>query len=547
METDAHTEGPAKTAEVIIVVTILASVAWAIYKWYSALFYGPEKLLLFIADDAFYYLLVAKNLALHSLASFDGGRTITSGYHPLWCWMLTLLFDSPTNSEDIMIFMAALSVCLSLISMLALLYLSRKLKDFPLAFAAPIVFTSYSFSSNSLASMEWPLVVVLDLVLWISLLRVKSASCLSLLGFLLLGILSSLARTDFGLEAFILVVTGYLVCGLKKESKYLTHSLFLLFGACIGLAGALCYFYYTSGQWLQGSAMVKSLWGKSAGFRFESAAFQFLRVFFYLDQFSHEANLFVHNNVTLISSLLFVITCTVLVTLRHFFCSFFHMAKQILNEGSTEHSFLVASSAFITGAYFLLYSLNGVELHVWYTAHVVWPLIFLLAFCFKALLKASKSSFYFLLATAVSLVTLANIFLSASSAPPFYYQGFFRKMGEIAGTTLKGQTIGMSGAGAAAFYQGGTLINLDGLVNNEIYRFMPNRLHCYLLAKRIAYFDGFGASEWFFKLPPKESYSTPIDFGIFDNLPLRFYATDFSKLMALEECKDSESLLRQPK
>ena len=39
------------------------------------------------ADDAFYYLNIAKNIINHSFSSFDG-LTETNGYQPLWLFIL---------------------------------------------------------------------------------------------------------------------------------------------------------------------------------------------------------------------------------------------------------------------------------------------------------------------------------------------------------------------------------------------------------------------------------------------------------------------------
>lgn len=45
----------------------------------------------YLASDAFYYLTVARNWAQTGLSTFDG-TYLTNGYHPLWQWLLTLLY-----------------------------------------------------------------------------------------------------------------------------------------------------------------------------------------------------------------------------------------------------------------------------------------------------------------------------------------------------------------------------------------------------------------------------------------------------------------------
>ena len=40
-------------------------------------------------DDAFYYFQIAKNLAAGEFSTFDGGITLTNGYHPVWLLLIT--------------------------------------------------------------------------------------------------------------------------------------------------------------------------------------------------------------------------------------------------------------------------------------------------------------------------------------------------------------------------------------------------------------------------------------------------------------------------
>jgi hypothetical protein len=46
----------------------------------------------YLADDFFYYLNIAYHLANGHGSTFDGGITRTNGYNPLWLWLLSLAF-----------------------------------------------------------------------------------------------------------------------------------------------------------------------------------------------------------------------------------------------------------------------------------------------------------------------------------------------------------------------------------------------------------------------------------------------------------------------
>lgn len=62
------------------------------------------------ADDAYFYLTVARNAAHGHLSSFDGTST-TNGYHPLWAAMLTPLFVL-VQDKDVAHFVALIACCL---------------------------------------------------------------------------------------------------------------------------------------------------------------------------------------------------------------------------------------------------------------------------------------------------------------------------------------------------------------------------------------------------------------------------------------------------
>lgn len=56
---------------------------------------GRRRVFSYFAADAFYYLVVARNWALHGVVSFDGHRP-TNGFHPLWQVLLTGLYRVTT-------------------------------------------------------------------------------------------------------------------------------------------------------------------------------------------------------------------------------------------------------------------------------------------------------------------------------------------------------------------------------------------------------------------------------------------------------------------
>lgn len=61
------------------------------------------------ADDAYFYVTVARNAAQGHLSSFDGTST-TNGYHPLWAAMLTPLFLL-VHDKDVALFVTLIGCC----------------------------------------------------------------------------------------------------------------------------------------------------------------------------------------------------------------------------------------------------------------------------------------------------------------------------------------------------------------------------------------------------------------------------------------------------
>ncbi|MCI0330560.1 MAG: glycosyltransferase family 39 protein [candidate division Zixibacteria bacterium] len=53
----------------------------------------PEKYLFYlVSDDAYYYFTIARNLGNHGMLSADG-ITLTNGFHPLWLFLITPIFS----------------------------------------------------------------------------------------------------------------------------------------------------------------------------------------------------------------------------------------------------------------------------------------------------------------------------------------------------------------------------------------------------------------------------------------------------------------------
>ena len=75
---------------VLFLLALLGGSAWFTYRLLSGLDF--LELLHLFEDDAFYYFQIARNLATGQFSTFDGGITLTNGYHPVWLFLITPLY-----------------------------------------------------------------------------------------------------------------------------------------------------------------------------------------------------------------------------------------------------------------------------------------------------------------------------------------------------------------------------------------------------------------------------------------------------------------------
>ena len=70
------------------------------FAWYMLVRFDLVNIIRDVnADDSFYYFQIARNLAAGKFSTFDGGITLTNGYHPLWMLLITpfyWIFDKET-------------------------------------------------------------------------------------------------------------------------------------------------------------------------------------------------------------------------------------------------------------------------------------------------------------------------------------------------------------------------------------------------------------------------------------------------------------------
>ena len=166
---------------------------------------------------------------------------------------------------------------------------------------------------------------------------------------------------------------------------------------------------------------------------------------------------------------------------------------------------LVASNFLIVIAYIILYTFNAKGIQTWYTGLVFTSLGILAFILLQKLSKKFKYVNY-----VVIVVIPVNVLICWTSKPfyPDQQEGIIK--GKYAHEVLSGKNVGAWDSGIMGYYSEGHVINLDGLVNNEVAPYIEgDSLIKYLSKKNIYWliqspdnkygFSNIKIDDWFIK------------------------------------------------
>src|SRR4029434_102396 len=110
----------------------------------------------------------------------------------------------------------------------------------------------------------------------------------------------------------------------------------------------------------------------------------------------------------------------------------------------------------------------------WYTANLIAPVfitLVLLAISAEQLVRNQQRLMLALSTLCLGLITytVAASYPLGASTSPYPHQAYLRDAGLYLHAHGLDGSVGAWNAGIIGYYQGGTVINLDGLVNNDIY------------------------------------------------------------------------------
>ena len=133
-----------------------------------------------------------------------------------------------------------------------------------------LLFCAPAFLSQSLSILEYPYVVLVA-SLYVSAVfgDPHSRDQRQIFGCALLGVLGSLARSDFGGLPLMIFVACACFAIATGVWRYLYRSMAGLAGASVGLGVVFVHNYWFSGQLLSGSVRAKALWATRLGYQLD--------------------------------------------------------------------------------------------------------------------------------------------------------------------------------------------------------------------------------------------------------------------------------------
>jgi peptidoglycan/LPS O-acetylase OafA/YrhL len=462
----------------------------------------PKQVLIgFVPDDAFYELQIARHFLATGKWSFDGRLTTTTGFHLLNVYLMSLfprLFDSPWLA--VKFWMSAGLLCSIGAIVVTTNFVARRFRP-PALLLVVLLFCAPAFLSQSLTILEYPyLVLVASLYVSAVFGNPDSYSKRQMFGCALLGILGSLARSDFGglpLMMFVACACFGIVTGVWR---YLYRSTTGLAGASVGLGLVFVNNYWFGRQLLSGSVKAKALWATRIGYRLRPS------IETALDTLGRTRRL----------SLLVTLGVAAVILL-----GWLHRraANRLeLKSPTLLHDdllFMLAGSGAIA-LYVIVYGADG-GIQPWYTASFVIPFVLALGPLFGFL----ESDAFAQGCAAIGIAVLCARNLPQAFQPLWPYQYSVLAMSDyLRGHPVDGQ-VGSWNAGILGYFLDGGIVNLDGVVNDQIYPYvLDNRLIAYLDATNVKYVAdypmlitegatefGYSAHELTTRLQPV--YSTP--------------------------------------
>jgi hypothetical protein len=427
-----------------------------------------EEQVQFVPDDGFYYLNLASNFASKGIWSFDGGISRTTGFHLLHAHVAAVFAPlfSIERAHALLVFHAAIAYALTVAAASVLLELAMRLYGRGALVGVALVFAGGAALSIPRMMMEWPYAVLLH-VLVLSAFLHRRHVLLGLASFLL-----PIARTD-GIVPLFLTMGVFAAASFRKSRSIATLRREAIAGisSLFGLAVVSLFCFVHSGHWTQGNARMKAHWaegpepipiGKVVGAFTRAFAPGFWSI---------------ETPSAVVLALYFVVLGGyVLVTLARRDRTA-QGAPPSEEEGRT---LLVAVAVACVGT-LAVYAWKVNAFMPWYCAYFLAPVALFLG---AGSARLGRARPWWIGVVAVSVEVALGLWMARLPLWPQQERAF--AAAQWVRTHPEVTPAAAWNAGIGGYFSGSKVVNLDGLVNDDIHPYVfANEIHCYFLAAGI--------------------------------------------------------------
>lgn len=423
-------------------------------------------LIKFVPDDAFYYLILAKNFALEQRWTFDG-HAPASGFHLLWAYLLAGVYFVFPHIGWQSLFIVSGVVCGIAFSAAAYFVAATvtRLVGGATVHGVILVFLGSSSIIQPALMMESSFAILSASALFFIVFCTGSlVSVREVLLIASIGILGMLSRSDFGLLPLVMFCVAAFAF---RDPGKVRLAFSALLGSIIGLVIVIAHTYWLSGELAPSSAQMKSHWAQVDGLSFRPGYEILLALA--LPFFKPVQSEWYTQFGTLL--LLAFLGMALFVSLTH------HNRKNIFGAYIT--------AVTVIAGYLLFYRHNG-ALQVWYAG------AFLVPFSILFGVSLSVMGGRWPVPVACLVLVIAVYSLSLSMEAPWQWQSSMLRGGiYLKEHPVKG-LVGSWNAGIISYFSQQPIVNLDGLVNDDVLVYAKNgQLSEYVVERKIEYIMDF--------------------------------------------------------
>ncbi|MFN8491955.1 MAG: hypothetical protein U0350_30420 [Caldilineaceae bacterium] len=449
-----------------------------------------------LPDDAFYYFQIAHNIVLGKGVTFDG-LAPTNGFHPLWMLLTTLVFQFFSGDNAVRATLV-LSSCLDMLAVWLLYRAVKYLTGQPEAgILAALIYalnpTIWMFALNGLeTALNMAIVAILTerLIVW----RIQSQLThkeAALLG-LLFG-LALLARTD---NIFLLVVSALVILLMWRQLTVWRRLQVLGIASAITVLVTAPWFlwnYFTFGSLVQVSGTIlpyiqHQMFIHRTGLA--PLAWSNLPYILYVHIYDDIVNIFIWAGYGRLSNTDgSILPVTLFITLCTAFIWYSPISRQ-------EFFSQLKTIVFLPVTLFLLFLYHsGIRwvYREWYILPISWTILLILGMVYALVLNfadgrsQNKQAMHRLIWTLLCVALFVRS-MNVWRIGIYPNQSSFTVLVQAIDKLPEGTRVGVADSGYVGFRVKRSIVNLDGVVNNQAANAMfAHQLMDYLLKTHVDY------------------------------------------------------------